>query len=82
MLFTASFGSVSSTYTNICINVTHLILFNFSFIYSIIYALYSLSGLSLAHVCLLTDFYTNISYMLFTASMGLSLAHILTCLSI
>ena len=37
-----------------------------------------LSGLSLAHIYLLTCFYTNISYMLSTASMGLPLAHILT----
>ena len=59
MLFTASFGSVSSTYTNIHINVVPVELFNFSFNYSVIYALYNLSGLSLAHICLLTGFYTN-----------------------
>ena len=41
MLFTATFGSVSSTYTNSHINVTFG---------SFIYALYSLLGLSPAHI--------------------------------
>ena len=44
---------------------------------SIIYALYSLSGLSLAHT-LIIWFY--ILYMFSTAPMGLPLTHILICL--
>ena len=46
---------------------------------SIIYALYSLSGLSLAHICLLSGFYASwiYIYMLSTASKGLPLVHTL-----
>ena len=61
-------GLSLGTYTNICINVIGLILFNFSFNQVInpiilIYMLYIASqALSLAHICLSTCFYTNWVY--------------------
>ena len=53
--FLQPLGGLSLAHTQIC-NVIHLTLFDFSFDFSVIYALYSLLGLSLAHICLLTGF--------------------------